>query len=61
MYFIEIDVENCDGCMKCYYMCPKMVFEIKEGKAALFDAANCSGCMSCVEICPSMSISIRQI
>lgn len=43
--------DKCDECGKCLKICPKNIFQKKDGSIGLSGAANCILCMRCVEVC----------
>jgi DNA-directed RNA polymerase subunit D len=59
---IDIDPSRCKGpeCSKCIEVCPKEIFEFKDGKLAIKEdrVLNCTLCRMCEEVCPAGAIKI---
>ncbi len=50
--------DECTGCGLCIEVCPRSVFEAKDGKAEAVNGERCYGCCSCVEICPVNAVYV---
>ena len=67
-YSVEIDEENCKGCLICVYVCDKLggkVLKESGEKTALGGAlpkveAGCIGCRWCERFCPDFSITVEE-
>jgi len=46
----EIPLEECDGCLACFYACPRRCITVR-GEEPLIDYSLCIGCFQCVEVC----------
>jgi NAD-dependent dihydropyrimidine dehydrogenase PreA subunit len=44
---LELDSSACTGCGVCVQVCPRGVFEIRDGRAALADRGACIECGAC--------------
>jgi NAD-dependent dihydropyrimidine dehydrogenase PreA subunit len=56
---LEFFRENCTGCGRCIEVCPHLVFEIKEGKAAVVDSDLCMECGACANNCDFEALKIN--
>lgn len=52
---IRIDVDRCDGRMKCMRACPTQAIRIRKGKAVILDES-CIDCGECIKVCPNEAI-----
>ncbi len=48
--------EDCIGCQRCVAICPSLVLEMVEAKAAVVRGDWCIGCQHCGAICPTAAI-----
>ena len=55
----EIDSEQCDGCMLCYFYCPDASIKVEDGKAVGVDLEHCKGCGICARECPNDAIVMK--
>lgn len=53
---ISIDDDACIGCKACMEVCPKSVFEMKDGKAYAANVGACALCRACYVQCPVNAI-----
>jgi len=51
--------DQCNGCRRCFELCPPDAISLKENKKAIIDQALCIGCAECIALCPEGAISIR--
>jgi NAD-dependent dihydropyrimidine dehydrogenase PreA subunit len=56
--FPVVDTGKCIGCGACVSVCPKDVFEIKEGKSHVVRPEECIECNSCVNGCSVGAIKL---
>ncbi len=56
---IEIKSETCINCGACADVCPAMVIEEKDGKAAPVNKGACIRCWHCAAVCPTASVECR--
>ena len=56
--FPDVDKAKCTGCGACMSVCPKDVFELKDGKAIVVKPEECIECNSCVTSCPVEAIKM---
>ena len=59
---LSLSPDKCVGyekCGKCTEVCPHDVFELKNGKAAIFDKNRCMECGACAKNCPVDAISVN--
>jgi len=65
-YIQSLNEETCIGCGRCYKVCSRDVFAIKEREMdedddldemsmvmSVADASDCIGCESCASVCPA--------
>lgn len=56
---VTIEEARCEGCKRCFCICPTDVFRITEaGKAFVAFPTDCHVCFLCVDDCPSSAISL---
>ena len=55
---LELDVGRCNGCGLCVAVCPRAVFALADGRAALLDRGACIECGACALNCVSGAISV---
>lgn len=48
---IQINKEQCTGCLKCAAVCPGNLIKEQDGKAFMKYPKDCWGCVSCVKEC----------
>lgn len=66
-FITALNAENCIGCGRCYKVCPRDVFELRERETdddddgfsddtsmvmVIANAMDCIGCESCSRVCP---------
>jgi len=51
---IKVDADKCNGCAKCYRICPTGSYEMVDGKAdwSIFGMSYCGECGACRYVCP---------
>lgn len=57
---LQLDVARCNGCGLCTDVCPRRVFAIADGRAAIVDKDACLECGACALNCASGAISVSQ-
>ncbi|MFH0832633.1 MAG: DNA-directed RNA polymerase subunit D [Candidatus Aenigmatarchaeota archaeon] len=50
--------DKCDECGNCIDVCPKNIFQKKDGKIGLAGAANCNLCLRCMEVCDKKAVTV---
>jgi NAD-dependent dihydropyrimidine dehydrogenase PreA subunit len=55
---LRLDAARCTGCGICVAVCPRAVFAISDGRAALADRGACIECGACALNCVSDAISV---
>jgi NAD-dependent dihydropyrimidine dehydrogenase PreA subunit len=55
---LTLDREKCIGCGMCVAVCPREVFNLKDGKAAVVDRDACIECGACALNCPVDAIGV---
>jgi len=55
---IFLDLNKCNGCLKCIETCPFGVFKAEAGKVAISNPKNCHLCLACEIQCPTKAIKI---
>jgi len=58
---ILLDLNKCNGCLKCVEICPFGVFEAEAGKVAISNPKNCHLCLACEIQCPTRAIKIIEL
>lgn len=56
-YFVNIDLETCEGCETCMDRCYMQALKIIDGVSRV-DLDRCIGCGNCVSTCPSNSMQL---
>ena len=56
---LSLSPDKCVGCGKCMETCPHGVFEVENGKAAIFDRNSCMECGACARNCPTGAVSVN--
>ena len=56
-FWVEIDLDLCNGVGKCVNVCSAGVYELVAGKVNANKIANCVGCCSCRGVCPTYALS----
>ncbi len=60
-YSININKNFCKNCFICVKVCPKKVFDIKEGGIVYVKDENlCIGCRICENLCPDFAIEVNE-
>ena len=52
---IRIDMEKCEGRMKCMRVCPTQAIRVRDGKAVIIEE-KCIDCGECITACPHSAI-----
>jgi Fe-S-cluster-containing hydrogenase component 2 len=55
--YAVIDLEKCNGCKTCYYICPVLAIRMENKKASLIKE-KCMGCGNCEQRCPQYAITM---
>jgi NAD-dependent dihydropyrimidine dehydrogenase PreA subunit len=55
---LSVDLHVCIGCGICEDVCPKGVYEIKNGKSHIMKIGECIKCGACVDNCPVEAINL---
>jgi iron only hydrogenase large subunit-like protein len=55
---LQINMENCTGCVHCLTACPTKAIRIKNGKANIINEL-CIDCGECIRFCPQDAIDSR--
>jgi NAD-dependent dihydropyrimidine dehydrogenase PreA subunit len=55
---LALDGEKCTGCGMCVLVCPREVFELSDGKAAIVDRDACMECGACALNCPVEAVVV---
>lgn len=50
--------DKCTGCGRCVEVCPRDVFEIRDGKAFVLDNDRCMECGACANNCAFGAIKV---
>ncbi len=60
---VDIDEKGCDSCGKCVDVCPRKVFEERNGRVTVVKEIECTICGDCLDVCrhDSSPISISAI
>ncbi|MCF8120451.1 MAG: 4Fe-4S binding protein, partial [Deltaproteobacteria bacterium] len=53
---IEIDADQCNGCIVCMKACPTKAIRVREGLARIEGV--CINCCECMRTCPRNAISV---
>jgi len=56
---IRLDQEACTGCGRCAEVCPRGVFLMREGKAAITDRDLCIECGACRKNCAFGALAVN--
>jgi NAD-dependent dihydropyrimidine dehydrogenase PreA subunit len=56
---LELDAAKCTGCGMCLEVCPRAVFEMRNGKAQVVDRDACIECGACETNCQAEAISVE--
>ena len=56
---LKLDVDKCNGCKMCLYVCPHAVLAVSKRKAQIVDADACMECGACAMNCPENALSVR--
>ncbi|MDQ7782507.1 MAG: 4Fe-4S binding protein [Desulfomonilaceae bacterium] len=56
-----IKEEDCTRCRACANICPKAVFDAKNGEVTVCSPAYCTGCESCTAVCPKAAVTLKQL
>ena len=55
---IFLDVNKCNGCLKCVETCPFGVFKVETDEVTVSNPQNCHLCLACETQCPTKAIKI---
>ncbi|HAD04288.1 MAG TPA: ferredoxin [Desulfuromonas sp.] len=55
---LQLDVEVCIGCGRCFEVCPHQVFALAGKKAEIVDKDACMECGACARNCPVTAIAV---
>lgn len=55
---LTLDRDKCTGCGLCAEVCPRGVFEVIDGKAAIIDRDACIECGACALNCQPGAITV---
>ena len=58
---ILLDVNKCNGCLKCVEICPFGVFEAEADEVTVSNPQNCHLCLACEIQCPTKAIKIIEL
>jgi len=58
---ILLDVNKCNGCLKCVEICPFGVFEAEADEVTVSNPQNCHLCLACEIQCPTNAIKIIEL
>ena len=56
---LEYDESRCTGCGRCAEVCPRGVFEMRRGRAAVVDWGACIECGACDRNCAWGAVSVN--
>lgn len=56
---LELSAEACTGCGMCAVVCPRGVFDVSNGKAAILEKDACMECGACARNCRFGAISVK--
>ena len=56
---LKLIEDKCVGCGMCLKVCPHGVFQLKQGKAQIFDKDSCMECGACAKNCPFSAVEIN--
>jgi len=60
-YRVSINKNLCKDCFICVKVCPKKVFDIKDGDIVYVKDENmCIGCKICENLCPDFAIEVMK-
>jgi Na+-translocating ferredoxin:NAD+ oxidoreductase subunit B len=59
-FYVESDLEKCEGCGECLNRCPMDALEILADGCAHPDHNRCIGCGLCVTTCPTGALSLTR-
>ncbi|MEO0098298.1 MAG: 4Fe-4S binding protein [candidate division WOR-3 bacterium] len=60
MFKVAIRKEWCKGCLFCYQICPKKVFEKDASLPKVAHEEKCIGCLLCEYLCPDLAITVEK-
>jgi len=58
---ILLDLNKCNGCLKCVETCPFGVFKAETDKVTVSNPQNCHLCLACEIQCPTKAIKIIEL
>ena len=56
---LKLDSRKCTGCSICIQVCPRNVFDIMDGKAAIVNRDSCIECGACAGNCAFDALSVN--
>ena len=57
---LELDVNKCNGCKMCLYVCPHAVFAYENKRAVIADRDACMECGACALNCEPGAITVQK-
>ena len=58
---ILLDLNKCNGCLKCVEICPFGVFKAEVDEVTVSNPQNCHLCLACEIQCPTKAIKIIEL
>lgn len=56
---LQLDPAICIGCGMCVEVCPRAVFELRDGKAVILERDACIECGACALNCPVQALHVN--